>query len=94
MDMNVILMATVATVVYALSGLFKSLPKGENPDGMKFMATVVYGLFVGLFLGVMGVEINEQNITFALATYAGFLVISENIVKAIYRYIGKYLDGR
>lgn len=84
-----VLTVVLAAVVYSLSGIFKSLPKGELIDYTKVLATVIVGLGVGTVMYLTGTVPTEDNVLLVLATYAGATVTVENILKGIKRYIEK-----
>jgi len=75
--------AIVAGVIYALSGFFKREETKETFSGEKFLTTAIVGVIAGFVSFYMNVTIEQA---FALvAADVGFVVIIENVVKAIWR---------
>ena len=85
-----ILMAIIASVVYALSMYIKKALSPENPQGFspsKFIATLIWGIIVGGVLTVMGIPVSEENVQTQFVAYMGLIALTENILKIIWRSI-------
>jgi ABC-type uncharacterized transport system permease subunit len=78
-----IIVAIIAAVVYALTGYFKNVK--EKVDLVKAITTVIIGVIVGAVLYGANIPVTEETVTAQLLAYAGLIVLTENIVKAIYR---------
>jgi len=81
--METILLALVATMIYAITGYLKSA--GEDFNAVKFGATAIVGVFVGLSMHISGLPITEASVMVQMVTYVGVVVIIENVLKAIVR---------
>ena len=88
MDWYSVGIAVFSAVVYSLTMFVKKYLNSDNPqsfDTAKFITTVIWGAIVGVALQMAGLPINEQTVEQQMATYAGLIAITENIVKAIIR---------
>jgi hypothetical protein len=73
-------------LVYALSGLLKSVTK-EGFDGRKFIRTLVLGMLAGVMLSLSGYEVTPDAISVALSS--GVTAVIEQLLIAVYRAVMK-----
>ena len=92
MDWYSLGIAVFSAIVYSLTMYVKKHLNSENPqdfDTAKFVTTVIWGAIVGVVLQMSGVPVNEQAVEEQFAAYTGLIALTENIVKAIIRAIGR-----
>jgi len=92
MDWYSLGIAVFSAIVYSLTMYVKKHLNSENPqdfDTAKFVTTVIWGAIVGVVLQMSGLPITEQNVEEQFAAYTGLIALTENIVKAIIRAIGR-----
>lgn len=78
-----ILLAIVSACVYAVTGYLKSA--GEGFVWTKFVATLLVGGFVGVWLWFLGFEVTQENVALYMTSCAGVVVVVENLIKTISR---------
>lgn len=86
-----ILGGIVSAVVYSIIFYAKKREAGQDFDPNKFIATVVIGAFVGLGLGLSGVEITQENVVQMLVANVGIIALLESMIKWVQR---KFISGR
>ena len=83
-----IALSVLAAILYSLTMYFKKHVNPDNPqsfDPAKFITTLIWGAIIGAYLAYTGNPVTEQSIQAQMALYAGFIAITENIIKGIIR---------
>lgn len=91
MAVEQVIMAVVASVIYAMSVYLKRLPtdKAEAFEPAKLVATMIVGVLVGFLAN--GVVPDEATVESQLMLYAGLVMVVQNGITMVYRYIVKYI---
>lgn len=78
--------ALIAAVIYSGSMYLKKMsgPGAEAFDWMKFLATMLVGLFVGLLSGYTGIIPTESGIVEQMGAYAGLVVVVQTWVQMVW----------
>lgn len=87
-DVGAILMGAFAGFIYASVFYLKNRTRGEEFDIAKYIATIIWGMVIGAILSYTGVEVTEEKIVEAFAQYFMLVVVTENIIKAIFKIKG------
>jgi len=92
MDM-VMLSPIIGAIAYALIGLFRSYPAGEEPSGAKFVVTVVIGIVAGYIMMTSGVAVTEASflneMTINSTLYMGITYAVNKVISGIYDFLSK-----
>ena len=86
------ILAVLAAIVYAGTEFIKKYLDPEHPETfnyVKFVATLIIGAVIGAAAGYEGTIPTQLSITEQLALYAGSVVVLENVLKIIYKFITK-----
>lgn len=77
----------IAAVIYALAAYFKNSggPDGQTFEKTKFIATLVVGGVIGVIMVASGLPVTEESVALQMATYGGLVMLTEYIIKGIYR---------
>ena len=84
------ILAVLAAIVYAGTEFIKKYLDSEHPETfnyVKFVATLIIGAVIGVAAGYEGTIPTQLSITEQLALYAGSVVVLENVLKIIYKFI-------
>ena len=84
------ILAVLAAIVYAGTEFIKKYLDPEHPETfnyVKFVATLIIGAVIGVAAGYEGTIPTQLSITEQLALYAGSVVVLENVLKIIYKFI-------
>lgn len=84
-----VILAVLATIIYAGSEFLKKYLKPDNLetfDYVKFTATLIVGGVVGAVAGFQGTIPTSMSVAEQLALYAGATVVLENVLKIMYRH--------
>jgi hypothetical protein len=87
---DTIIIAVIAAVLYAGTEFIKKYldpQKPESFDKIKFAATMIIGAVIGVASGYEGIIPTELGITEQLALYVGSVVVLENVLRIIYRWV-------
>ena len=92
MVIETIILAVLAAIMYAGTEFIKKYLDSEHPETfnyIKFLATIIIGGIIGVAVGYEGTIPTQLSITEQLALYAGSVVVLENVLKIIYKFIRK-----
>lgn len=92
MEPAAILLAVVASLVYAVIFYAKNHFKPEQPesfDPFKFGAVIVVGVCVGIGFALSGLPITKESVWLQLGEYGSVVALVETILKIIVRGIKK-----
>ena len=92
MVIETIILAVLAAIMYAGTEFIKKYLDSEHPETfnyIKFLATIIIGGIIGVAAGYEGTIPTQLSITEQLALYAGSVVVLENVLKIIYRFVIK-----
>ncbi len=84
------ILAVFAAIVYAGTEFIRKYLDPEHPetfDYVKFIATMIIGAVIGVAAGYEATIPTHLSITEQLALYAGSVVVLENVLKIIYKFI-------
>jgi len=84
--LNAITIGILGGLIYALTGLLKSVTK-EGFDGRKFIRTLALGMLAGIVLALSGYEVTPDAISVALSS--GVVALIEQLLIAVYRAVMK-----
>ena len=90
MVIETIILAVLAAIMYAGTEFIKKYLDLEHPETfnyVKFLATIIIGGIIGVAAGYEGTIPTQLSITEQLALYAGSVVVLENVLKIIYKFI-------
>lgn len=93
-DYNAIFIPVVTAITYSVLLYAKKNINQASPqmfDPVKFAATVLLGLGLGIASVWLNLDISQAGIEAAFLTYGGALVLIESLIKAVYRW---YLNPR
>ena len=96
MTIETVAMGIFVAVIYSLSVYLKKALNTENPqelDMFKVLSTAIIGGVVGLVISTTGTLPTEVGVETQLAVMGGLVVLSENVLRIIYRALVKYTSS-
>lgn len=93
MTVETIAMGVFVAVIYSLSMYLKKALNPDNSqtlDWYKVVSTAIVGGLVGLVMSQTGTVPTEIGVETQLAVLGGLVVLSENVLKIVWRAIEKY----
>lgn len=96
-DYNLIFIPVITAIVYSVLIFAKKNIDVQNPqafDVVKFAATVLIGLVLGLVSVWFNLPVTQAGMEAAFLTYGGAIVLVETVLKSVYRwYFNPELPG-